>query len=125
MAHIDFGDTPGEQQATLMLVVDGLHIVIHGNGQRGLKEKAETFMNEYAGMRAQQQLQHESNSRKLNLIGILVAVGTLIIGAVGLLVTVETMKRSDLDPAKIFHSQMADPEYAGSRYSATIPRLTR
>lgn len=93
-----------------MVVVEGLHLDIYGNGKEGLKARAEHFMSEYAGMRAEQQQQHAANSRKLNFIAVMVAIGTFIIGALGLLLTIETLHRSDLDPAKIFHSQNSQPE---------------
>jgi hypothetical protein len=62
-----------------MLVVNDLHREIKGNGQPGLKQKAESFMSEYAGMRAQQQRQHDSNSRKLNALLVIGGLMTALI----------------------------------------------
>lgn len=109
VGKINFGATPVEQLATLMLVVDELHVDIRGNGQIGLKAKAENFMAEHDGVMKEQQRQHDSNSRKLNAIMVLLTLVIALTGVLGALVTAETMRRSDLDPAKLFHSLIDDP----------------
>lgn len=73
MARLDFGDTPVEQLATLMLVVGSLHADFYGNGQPGLKSKAEDFISTMEGIAEERERQHRQNSTKLNLIIIFLA----------------------------------------------------
>ena len=112
MADIDFGDTHGEQLATVIRVVRDLHRDFYGNGDPGIKRKAEQFMSEAKGARDEQERQHKSNSMKLNIIIAICALLTVVLTACGIIVTVEVSARKGLDPAKIFHSQSVQPAYA-------------
>jgi ABC-type phosphate transport system permease subunit len=76
-------------------------------------------------MEEQQTSRHESNSTKLNIIATCIALSTVLVMAIGIIVTIYLARHAQLEPPKIFHSHMLDPEYAGSKYSATIPPLTR
>lgn len=122
--EIEFGETTGEQLATLMVIVSGLHRDIHGNGQPGLKQKAEQFMSEHIGAQAEQQRQHDSNTRKLNA---LIVIGTLMIALMAVasfVATIELTKHAQLDPAKIFHSANDLPTMANRNYElSTIPNM--
>lgn len=113
MSEIDFGDTQGEQLATLMRVVRDLHRDFYGNGQLGLKFRAESFMSEMKGVHAEQERQHQQNSAKLNWLLVICAVGTLLIGLFGVIYAV--IHHQDIGHARIFRSQSADPAYAWSR----------
>ena len=113
MNEIDFGDTHGEQLATLMRVVRDLHRDFYGNGQLGLKSKAESFMSEMKGAHAEQERQHEQNTVKLNWLLVICAVGTLLIGLFGVIYAV--VLHQDIGHARIFSSHSADPAYAWSR----------
>ena len=88
MADIEFGDTHGEQLATVVRVVRDLHRDIYGNGSPGLKKKAEEFMNIAEGVERERARQHKQNSFKLNLIIAICALLTVIIGACSIIVTV-------------------------------------
>lgn len=123
MGQIEFGDTPEAQLATLIVVVGSLYAEIHGNGQEGLKLKAERFMSEHNGAAAEQVRQHESNSRKLNIIMALCAVFTLGVLVIGTIASMELSHRTNLDPAKIFHSQSLEPvlTYNQSQHAGDLP----
>jgi hypothetical protein len=112
VADIDFGDTHGEQLATLMRVVRDLHRDIYGNGNPGLKGKAEAFMSEARGVELEQTRRHRSNSFKLNFLMVMGAIATLIVTIVGIFVTVQLARHSEVTLPKIFHSQQVAPEYA-------------
>lgn len=101
MADIDFGFTQGEQLATLIRVVRDLHRDIYGNGEPGLKRKAESFMDMHNATEKERVRQHRENSRKLNVI---IALLTAIAAYIGLILSVGKSLKSDLDPIKIFHS---------------------
>jgi len=115
MADIAYGESIEEQLAVLMRVVNDLRRDVYGNGSPGLKDKAERFMSEADGARKEQQMEQERNARKLNWLLAICALATVMIGVMGLLVTVETIHRSELDPAKIFHSFSGGEEYSQFR----------
>ncbi len=113
MSEINFGATQGQQLATLMRVVSDMHRDLYGNGQKGLKAKAEDFMNQATGAVLEQEKQHEQNSLKLNWILAICAVGTLFLMTLGTIVTIEvTFRKASSDPAHIFHSQQLPAVYA-------------
>jgi hypothetical protein len=76
--QIDFGDTQTEQLAVLMQCMRLLWTDVRGNGQAGLKQRAEAFMDEHEGARKEQERQHRSNSMKLNWLLALSAIATII-----------------------------------------------
>ena len=113
MGDIEFGDTPGEQLATLIRVVRDLHRDIYGNGSPGLKRDAEVFMTAHDATEQERRRQHKSNSIKLNLIiGLLGAIAAYI----GIILTVSHMNKTALDPQKIFHSQQYEPELSSNNH---------
>jgi hypothetical protein len=107
MSQIDFGDTTADHLATLMSLMRTVHRDLYGNGQEGIKSKAERFMSEAEGARKEQDRQHQQNTTKLNWILALCAIATALIGALGCVYTIEAAKHSENDPAKIFHSQQS------------------
>jgi len=96
VAQIDFGDTQSEQLATLMQMMRVLWPDIYGNGQEGIKKKAEDFMAEANGAQKEQERQQRQNSLKLNWILLLCAIVTAIVTTVGLIVTIKVVKTGDL-----------------------------
>ena len=127
MAQIDFGDTEEQQLATLMVIVTRLYLEWNGNGQEGFRARTERFMSEHNGAQAEQIRQHESNSRKLNIIMALCAIFTLAVLVIGTAASIELSRRSNLDPANIFHSSAPVRVYAKTNDSqhATSPQLGR
>ena len=109
MADIEFGDTHGEQLATVVRVVRDLHRDIYGNGSPGLKKKAEEFMNIAEGVERERARQHKQNSFKLNLKIAICALLTVIIGGCSIIVTVEVSDHKITNPAKIFGPKGDDP----------------
>ena len=55
-------------------------------------------------MEEQQESRHKANSTKLNIIGICIALSTVIVMAIGIIITVYLAKHSSIDPPKLFHS---------------------
>ena len=109
VADIDFGDTPSEQLATLMYIVGTLYRDIHGNGQPGLKRRAETFMDGREALELEQEKRHKANTARLNIIiALLIAIAAYIAIVVSLHGEWKTM----LDPHKVFHSMRTEPEQA-------------
>lgn len=74
---------------------------LYDNGQPGLISRVEAHMSEAIGASIEQRKQHESNSRKLNVIMALAAIMALVISVVGIFVTVEVSKHG---VGQILHS---------------------
>ena len=117
----------GNRMTAVEGTVDRLDEDFYNHGRDGIKTQFQALVNQTIGARQQQAKEHEQNTAKLNLIVALCAVATLVVLAVSVIVTVEFSRRSDLDPAKIFHSSAPVRVYAKTNDSqhATIPQLGR
>ena len=94
------------------------------HGRDGLKTQFLALVNQTIGAEKEQVKRHQENATKLNLIVALCAVATLVVLAVSVIVTVELSRRSDMDPAKIFHSSAPIQAYSIGT-DAKIPALGR
>jgi hypothetical protein len=110
-------------------LIERLDADFYNHGRDGMKTAFGNFITETRTEqrieKEQRDREHESNTTKLNLLMVIATAGLLLIGAVGLFITYETSKHSQLDPAKIFHSQSADPvlSYWHNQQSTSIPTL--
>ena len=114
MSEIQFGQTHGEQLATLMRVVRDIHRDFYGNGSPGIKRRAEQFMDGHEAAQKEREHQHEQNSRKLN---VLIAIATIILAIVGVATFFLAVgaKHGNLGNIKIFSSNNPQMEYSHER----------
>lgn len=83
---------------------------IEGPPHPGMEEQLDTLLTEIRTERKIHQDEHESNTMRLNWILAICAIGTLFLGVVGTIITIEiTYRKADIDPAHIFHSQSLLP----------------
>ena len=108
----------------VMDITERLDEDFYNHGRDGIKTQFQALVNQTIGARQQQAKEHEQNTTKLNLIVALCAVATLVVLAVSVIVTVELSRRSDMDPAKIFHSSAPIQAYSIGT-DAKIPTLGR
>lgn len=101
----------------LMAVVNQLNADINGNGQDGLKKKAEAFMNAHDGAEAERTRQHNENKARLDrlnfrfvVFGAIISFFGLVVAIAAIIVTVEISHHAEMDPARIFHSFVGDLE---------------
>jgi hypothetical protein len=94
-----------KDMARVIDITDRLDNDFYNHGRDGIKTQFLALVNEMKGARNQQATEHQENSAKLNIIMAICAIATILILAVSCVVTWEVAKRSELDPAKIFHSQ--------------------
>jgi len=120
---IDFGRSEAAQLATLIRVVQQVYDDLYGNGDPGLKRRAEQFMSEAEGMRKEQERQHEENSvkldknnLKLNIILAVCAILTLILGACGTIIAVVQLKARSEPPS---HTQTQSVASTTNRFDAS------
>ena len=92
VGQIVWGSTPAENIAILKRITQQVCEDLYDNGQPGLITRVEAHMSEAIGASIEQRKQHESNSRKLNVIMVLAALMALVISVVGIFVTVEISK---------------------------------
>jgi len=141
MPDLDFGESDEEAILVLKGFAHRVNADLYNHGTRGLLTSFNTFMADHAAREDEQEkaqaLRHQENSdklailsadmskktfiwnvagvlnaTKLNLIVALCAVATLVVLAVSVIVTIELSRRSDMDPAKIFHSSAPIQAYS-------------
>ena len=99
----------GTRMTTAEGLLERLDSDIYNHGRDGMKTQIANFITE-SRTRQDEQLKredsrHRANSRKINIVIAITGIAMLLLTGIGVLVSVEFSKRSDLDPARIFHSR--------------------
>lgn len=125
MPDLDFGETDEEAILVLKGFAHRVNTDLYNHGTKGLLTTFNTFVTAHNAkedeQRRLQEDRHRENTAKINLlIAIATAIG-VVVAAISILVTIEVSHKSQLDPAKIFHSMYDEPQTAQQR--AIIPNL--
>lgn len=71
----------------------------------------DTLLAQQEAQRYEQNMHHRSNTMKLNIISVCIAIVTAVIMGVGIIVSVWVSHHAEVTPSQILHSQ-SDPQLA-------------